>query len=90
MSYQLKLHKSVINFLENAPNKLRFRIISKLDLLKENPLHHALLDIKSMQGFDQTYRLRIGNYRLIYQINQDQLRLVSVSVAMCTSKDKRF
>lgn len=80
MSYQLKLHKSVSSFLENAPNKLRCRIINKLDLLTENPFHHALLDIKAMQGFDRTYRLRIGNYRLIYQVNQDQLLIYALSI----------
>lgn len=80
MNYRLKLHKSVSNFLENAPNKVRYRIINKLDLLKENPFHHASLDIKPMQGFDRTYRLRIGNYRLIYQVNQDQLLIYAFSI----------
>ncbi|MFI3219251.1 MAG: type II toxin-antitoxin system RelE/ParE family toxin [Methylococcales bacterium] len=45
----------------------------KLELLKQNPYANEHLDIKSMQGYDSLYRLRIGQYRLVYQIKQDEL-----------------
>jgi mRNA interferase RelE/StbE len=74
MVYQLKLHKHVQKFLSALPPVWRERFIEKFDLLKENPFHHPQLDIKPMQGTNpQLYRLRIGSYRVIYQIQNEQL-----------------
>lgn len=73
MSYSLLLHKSVTKFLEKCPNKQRQDIKQKLELLKQNPYANEQLDIKSMQGYESLYRLRIGQYRLVYQIKQDEL-----------------
>ena len=80
MSYQLKLHKSVTKFLKSAPAKTRERIIDKLNLLQENPLTHPQLDIKAMQGLTDTYRLRIGQLRIIYQIQQDKLIIYLLTI----------
>lgn len=73
MSYRLLLHKSVTKFLERCPDKQRQDIKQKLELLKQNPYTNAQLDIKSMQGYESLYRLRIGQYRLVYQIKKDEL-----------------
>ena len=80
MSYQLKLHKSVTKFLKSAPPKTRQRIVDKLNLLQENPLTHPQLDIKAMQGLTDTYRLRIGQLRIIYQIQQDKLIIYLLTI----------
>jgi len=80
MSYQLKLHKSVTKFLKSALAKTRQRIIDKLNLLQENPLTHPQLDIKAMQGLTDTYRLRIGQLRIIYQIQQDKLVIYLLTI----------
>lgn len=80
MSYQLKLHKSVTKFLKSAPAKTRKRIIDKLNLLQENPLTHPQLDIKAMQGLTDIYRLRIGQLRIIYQIQQDKLIIYLLTI----------
>ena len=80
MSYQLKLHKSVIKFLKSAPPKTRQRIVDKLNLLQENPLTHPQLDIKAMQGLPDTYRLRIGPLRIIFQIQQDKLIIYLLTI----------
>ncbi len=71
MSYQLLLHKSVTKFLQKCADKV---IISqKLELLKQNPYIHPQLDIKIMQAYENLYRLRVGQYRLIYQIKENEL-----------------
>jgi mRNA interferase RelE/StbE len=73
MSYRLLLHKSVTKFLEKCPAKQRQDIKQKLESLKQNPYTNTQLDIKIIQGYEGLYRLRIGQYRLIYQIKQDEL-----------------
>lgn len=73
MSYRLLLHKNVTKFLEKCPAKQRQDIKQKLELLKQNPYSNTQLDIKNMQGYENLYRLRIGQYRLIYQVKQNEL-----------------
>ena len=64
MSYGLLLYKNVTKFIEKCPDKQRQDIKQKLELLKQNPYFSTQLDIKSMQGYESLYRLRIGQYRL--------------------------
>ncbi len=66
MSYRLLLHKSVSKFLESRPLKQRHELKKKLELLKEHPFPNEELDIKMMQGYENLYRLRIGQFRFIY------------------------
>ncbi|MBS3953768.1 MAG: type II toxin-antitoxin system RelE/ParE family toxin [Methylomicrobium sp.] len=73
MSYRLLLHKSVTKFLEKLNEKQRQDISDKLELLKDNPFPNQQLDIKIMQGYEGLYRLRVGQYRLIYQLEADKL-----------------
>lgn len=72
MIYRLKLHKDVDKFLSKCREKQRETIKEKLALLRENPRFNPQLDIKPLQGSD-FYRLRIGQYRLIYEIKDGEL-----------------
>ena len=72
MIYCLKLHKDVDKFLDKCREKQRETIKEKLTLLRENPRFNPQLDIKPLQGSD-FYRLRVGQYRLIYEIKDDEL-----------------
>lgn len=73
MSYRLLLHKNVSKFLECRPAKQRQELKKKLERLKENPFPNMEQDIKVMQGYENLYRLRIGQYRFIYKIEQGEL-----------------
>ncbi len=72
--YSLKIHKQVKKFLLSLSLEWRHRFHEKLEILRQNPRDSKQLDIKLMQGTgDQLYRLRIGQYRLIYQIVDQEL-----------------
>jgi len=73
MSYRLLLHKSVTKFLEKRPAKQRQELKCKLELLREAPYANEQLDIKPMQGYVDLYRLRVGQYRFVYQVKQNEL-----------------
>ncbi len=73
MNYRLLLHKTVTKFIQKCPEKQQQEINNKFELLKENPYRHPQLDIKIMQGYTDLYRLRIGQYRFIYQVQNNEL-----------------
>ncbi len=79
MSYRLLLHKSVTKFLKKWPAKQKKTLKEKLDQLKQNSLNETL-DIKSLQGYENLYHLRVGQVRLIYQIKNDELIIFIIKV----------
>lgn len=77
MDYRLILKKSVIKFVEKRNQKDRENINSKLKILKNNPYPNSLLDIKKLAN-SSFYRLRINNYRFIYEIIDDELIILMI------------
>ncbi|MBQ6739097.1 MAG: hypothetical protein IJQ57_05935 [Synergistaceae bacterium] len=60
--------KNIRRRLERIPNPDRERIIKAVCNLENN---HELLDIKPMVGLPY-HRLRVGKWRLIMQMNDDE------------------
>nr|VFJ74490.1 MAG: mRNA interferase RelE/StbE [Candidatus Kentron sp. FW] len=80
MLYRVRLHKRVTKALRNLPQHVRNAVKRRIDLLSEDPYRHPRLDVKKMQGFDSVYRLRVGHYRLIYEIIEDELVVLVVKI----------
>ena len=73
MTYRIRLHKQATKMLRNMPEGARRAIKRRIDLLADDPYQNPQLDIKKMQGFASIYRLRVGQYRIIYEIIADEL-----------------
>ena len=41
-------------------------------MLRENPVPAELYDVKKLKGYRDTYRVRIGDVRIIYEISWDE------------------
>lgn len=53
--------------LDALPTKFAAQIVKKIRRL-ENGLHG---DIKQLRGHDITYRLRMGDFRILFDVNDD-------------------
>ena len=67
MSYKILIDKPALKFIAKQPKVQRERILGAI-----KHLPHAG-DIKPMQGKKDIYRLRVGDYRIIYMVNNDVL-----------------
>lgn len=65
MTYTVIVPKPVQKQLDNLPDDVRNRVIDRLALLAENPRPQAVIKLK---GYDNEYRIRIGDYRVRYEI----------------------
>lgn len=74
MAYRLEFKPSVVESLAKIPQTDRKRIAKQIDRLADNP---RPIGAVKLAGDDDLYRVRAGNYRVIYQI-QDQALLVLV------------
>ena len=52
-------------FLKKSDKQLALRIIEKIELLKDNPV---IRDSKKIVGEDRAFRIRIGDYRVLYEV----------------------
>jgi len=77
MMYKLILKKKVIKFIQKRDSKDKNNIDSKLRVLKNNPYPNSKLDIKKLSNSD-FYRLRVNNFRFIYEIIDNELVILMV------------
>jgi mRNA interferase RelE/StbE len=76
--YTVTILPSALRSIQSLSHRLREQIRTKIDLLAENPRPHG---IKALQGGPKGYlRLRVGNYRVIYRVEDDRLLVLVVTV----------
>lgn len=69
MTYTVIVPKPVQKQLDNLPDDVRNRVIDRLALLAENPRPQGVIKLK---GYDNEYRIRIGDYRVRYEIRDQE------------------
>ena len=67
--YKLTYHKSALKFIAKQDKSVQKRIALGLLGLLEIPPEG---DIKSMKGYTDMYRLRVGAFRILFDINHDE------------------
>ncbi len=64
--YKLCWKESVRKDFRRLPPALVSKIIKKVESLPANPLPS---DSKKLRDTEHTYRVRVGDYRIVYQVN---------------------
>jgi mRNA interferase RelE/StbE len=75
MSYEVKLHREVGKTLAGMNPKIRSRIIGALRTLQKDPFQPRsgadIVRLKGTRGRQDLFRLRIGDYRAIYAVEDN-------------------
>ncbi|MEM1514365.1 MAG: type II toxin-antitoxin system RelE/ParE family toxin [Candidatus Thermoplasmatota archaeon] len=69
--FEVFIHKKFAKKLKEIEKPFLERIANFLDTLKEEPVPWRKFDIKKIEGEKNTYRVRIGKYRLIYFVDKN-------------------
>lgn len=75
--YKIDFKPSAKESLGKIPQPYRRRIGRKIDRLAQNPRPR---DAKKLSDKDRLYRIRVGDYRVVYQINDEMLLVVVVRI----------
>ena len=70
--YQVFLEKKVLKDLEKLDLKTKKRILEKLKLLRDKGFSSEL-DIKKLKGYMNHYRIRIGRYRILFELGSNRI-----------------
>ena len=77
MKYAIKFRPSVEKSLRDLPQKQLLRIKRKIELLAENLPNRATTKMKGNNNF---HKVRIGDYRIIYEIHDDVLLILIIKI----------
>ncbi len=76
MHYSIRIKRSAARELDRVPKTDRQRILPAIDRLAEQPLAGSALkgDLRGLR------RVRVGNYRIVYEVLDDVLVVLVVRV----------
>ena len=76
-SYQIKFKPSAEKKFFSLPIKIQDKLEKKIDLLSGNPRPQG---VKKLVGANSIYRIRSGDYRIIYEIKDKVLLILVLAV----------
>ncbi len=79
MKYAFRWRERAVRQLRAIPQSAALTILRALTPLGEDPRRQDA-DIKKLVGYADRYRLRVGDYRVIYEIADEQLVILIVGV----------
>ena len=77
MKYKIQLKRSVVKTLKSLPQKEVKKIAKKIDSLEQNPVPK---DSKKLKGEKDLYRVRVGDYRILYFFQNLNLTVLVIRV----------
>ncbi|WP_216215630.1 type II toxin-antitoxin system RelE family toxin [Amycolatopsis aidingensis] len=77
MSYQIRITPTALKALRKLDKPVRRRIQTAIDGLKDAPRPPGVI---ALQGVPDAYRIRAGDYRIVYQVKDDQLLVLVVDL----------
>lgn len=82
MSYQIMFHPGAAKFLEKLEEQLKNRIKDAARQLEQDPFQsRSGADIKKLKGTKgrhDLFRLRVGDYRLIYAVENETVWITEI------------
>lgn len=76
-SYKIEWKRSAVKELEKLPRKTLARVIEAVDDLGHDPYPDG---VRKLAGAERTYRIRVGDYRVLYSMFDDQLIIEIIRV----------
>lgn len=74
--YKIAIKKSAVKEIKSLPSTELKKVLSKIAALSENPRPHDSIKLSAQER----YRIRCGNYRILYSIEDEILVVYVVKV----------
>lgn len=76
-SYRIELKPSVVREMTRLQPRDRRRVAGAIDALAIEPRPHG---VEKLKGVDDLWRVRVGDFRVIYTVQDDRLLILVVRV----------
>ena len=71
--YDIELLKNVEKFIRKQSKDTQKRIVMAIYKLPEG-------DVKKIKGFENYYRLRVGDIRIVFEKEDDKLKIIVIDI----------
>ena len=78
MAYAIIIKPAAEKSLDKVPFPVRRRIVDTMEALRTNPRPPGVV---KLAGDDNLWRIRIGDYRVVYEIHDNRLIVLVLRVA---------
>lgn len=78
-TYRVEFAKSAQREFDRLPRKLQEKVLEAVSLLSANP-YSELLRIKKLKGAASLFRVRLGDYRVVYEVRNEVLLVVVIKI----------
>jgi mRNA interferase RelE/StbE len=80
VTYRVEVARSAARAFERAPKAERLTLERAIDTLSKNPRPPGKL-VKAIQGSKDAFlRMRVGNYRLMYEVDDPKKRVLILGI----------
>jgi mRNA interferase RelE/StbE len=69
LRYEVTLKPKAVKDLQKLPSDTQTRILEKVELMQDD----LQGDVKHLTNFSPEYRLRVGNYRILFEIEAEEI-----------------
>ena len=76
-SYKIEWKNSAYKELQKLPRPMITRVVAAVSALANEPFPHG---VKKLVGSEFSYRIRIGDYRVVYEVFADRLIIEIVRI----------
>jgi len=76
-SYSVELTRTAEKQLRRIAKRDRNRLVEAIQRLVDRPRPHGA---RKLQGYDDVYRIRVGQYRVVYEILEDRVIVIVLKV----------
>ncbi|MGA9507629.1 MAG: type II toxin-antitoxin system RelE/ParE family toxin [Candidatus Sulfotelmatobacter sp.] len=77
MAYTIQFKPPALRQLEKLPREAQRRLAAKIEALREEPFPPGC---KKMAAVPDTWRIRTGDYRVVYQVHRGVLLVLVLAV----------
>lgn len=77
MSYTIEFSRKAERQFKDLPKSIQVKLAPKINALADNPRPRGA---KKLEGEDELYRIRVGDYRVIYQVQDKALIVLVVKI----------
>ncbi len=76
-SYNIKWKSSARKEIKKLPKDIILKIVDTIEGLVENPFPSGS---RKIIGAQHTYRIRVGNYRIVYSVESNNLLILIIRI----------
>lgn len=77
-AYRVEFTTAAAKEIRKLDPQTRRRILAGISELEREPRPHG---VRKLTGFDNAWRVRVGDYRVLYEVIDDQILVTVVRVA---------